>query len=137
MYRQFPPWALAALIVAIALVNASAYHWKLYFHFIWLDKPVHAASGMWIALAALTLYYDIIRVTHRDESELFVIFFALAFATIIGLGWEWFEQFLDHFSGFIGNGVIDTLGDLTADIVGGLLGAWIFIQGKFHRALPS
>lgn len=133
MTRLFPAGTLLALIFFILLVHAAALYRDLYFHFWWLDIPVHILGGLWIALFGLTRYYATPHIEEKNYSRSFVVVFAVALTLCIGLFWEIYEFGVQHAIGDFGIGLADTLLDLVDDLIGALIGALIFIRGGYYR----
>ena len=131
--RHFPPTVLVLLIVLIALANAAALYWHLYFYIGWLDIPMHFLGGLWLGLFALAWYYRAPLPKKKDTTTLFVFTLAVSVAMAIGLAWELFElsaqTFIERASA---HDLVDTLGDLTNDLLGAVLSAGIFIRGRYN-----
>ena len=102
----------AAVILVIGVVHVAALRWSLYWHFIWLDLPMHFLGGAWVAL---------ISVWFLGLRHYRVRFFPILFAVLlVGIGWEIFE----HLAGVPveDNFVLDTSLDLFMDLFGGICG---------------
>ncbi|MEH7106677.1 hypothetical protein [Bacillus sp. JJ1764] len=100
----------------------------------WWDTFMHFVSGAILAFAGIALYE---RLIHRNAgahiSPWFVFLFTLAFAALGGVLWEIYEFSCDQFFGMTlqGGGNTDTMTDLIADTVGGLVIAiWAGIRTK-------
>lgn len=100
----------------------------------WWDTFMHLISGAILAFTAIALYE---RLIHRDAgndiSPWFVFLFTLSFAALGGVMWEIYEFSSDQFFGMTlqGGGNTDTMTDLIADVVGGLLIAiWAGVRTK-------
>jgi hypothetical protein len=100
----------------------------------WWDTFMHLISGAIIAFTAIALYE---RLIHRDAgndiSPWFVFLFTLSFAALGGVMWEIYEFSSDQLFGMTlqGGGNTDTMTDLIADVVGGLLIAiWAGVRTK-------
>lgn len=133
MTRPFPVWILAVAILFIFALQVVATYWHLYFYIWWLDIPVHVVGGVWIALTFLSSYYASSRMTEKEHSSLFVVVFAVALTMTIGLFWEIYEFGVDHAVGDSGLGLTDTLKDLSDDLLGALIAAWIFIRFGYNE----
>ena len=133
MRKQFPPVVLAVLIVALALIEAGALYWHLFFQFWWLDIPMHFFGGLWIALFTLAWYYRARIPKSKDTSTLFVVALAVSSTLSIGLFWELFElsaqTFIERASV---HDLTDTLADLTNDLFGAVVAIGIFIRGRYN-----
>ncbi|KQL53951.1 hypothetical protein AN964_10875 [Heyndrickxia shackletonii] len=90
----------------------------------WWDTFIHFISGGILAFTAIALYE---RLVHRnagnDISPWFVFLFTFGFAALGGVLWETYEFSCDQFFGTTmqGGGNTDTMTDLIADILGGLV----------------
>lgn len=100
----------------------------------WWDSFLHLLSGALIAFAGIALYE---RFVHRDAakniSPWFVFLFILSFAVFGGVLWEIYEFSSDEFFGMTlqGGGNRDTMTDLVADSLGGLIiAAWTGIRSR-------
>ena len=133
MIRPFSPRVLVALLFFILAYQTAAVSLSLYFHYWWLDIPIHILGGLWITLFFLATYYASPRTVIKDHSNIFVISFATAVTLTVGLCWEIYEFAIAHAIGDFGIGLADSLKDLVDDLIGALLGALIFIRGKYHE----
>ena len=131
MFHRFPTSILLAIILCIFAVQLAAVYRHLYFFFWWLDIPMHILGGLWIALAGLTVYFSSSHF-ERDFPPIFVFAFGVAITLVIGLGWEIYEFAIDHAVGDLDISLADTLKDLSDDLAGALLGAFIFIRGGYN-----
>ncbi|MEE8669968.1 MAG: hypothetical protein SOI41_04780 [Heyndrickxia coagulans] len=90
----------------------------------WWDTFLHFVSGVLLGFAAIALYERLVR---RDAgkgvSAWFVFLFVLGFAALGGVLWEIYEFSGDQFFGTTlqGGGNKDTMTDLIADVLGGLV----------------
>ncbi len=132
MAKTFPVWMLVALIFIIAVGNAIADYWHLYFYLRWLDIPMHIMGGLWVSLFALVGYYTFFAGKPKDRSSFFVIAFAIAAGLTIGLGWEIFEFEVDKHIAASGIDLGDTLKDLVDDFIGACIGAAIFLKRGYN-----
>ncbi len=100
------------------LVNYYERYW-------WWDIMLHSWSGVLLGTIGFLLVY-ILNTTSGVNvimSPIFISFFALSFAVTCGVLWEIFEYSMDLF--FLTNmqksGLVDTMGDLIVDFLGGLI----------------
>jgi hypothetical protein len=100
----------------------------------WWDTFMHFISGGILGFTAIALFE---RLIHRDAgngiSPWFVFLFTLSFAAFGGVLWEIYEFSCDQFLGMTlqGGGNTDTMTDLIADVVGGLVIAiWAGVRTK-------
>ncbi|EKN65769.1 hypothetical protein BABA_18442 [Neobacillus bataviensis LMG 21833] len=100
----------------------------------WWDTFMHLVSGAILAFSGIALYERLIHRNAGDEiSPWFVFLFTLSFAALGGVLWEIYEFSCDQFFGMTlqGGGNKDTMTDLVADAVGGLVIAiWAGIRTK-------
>lgn len=135
MVRHFPPSILVVLIFLLLFLQIAATFWHLFFYIWWLDIPMHVLGGLWIALFVLSSYYSSLRVTEKISAPVFVLALAVAATLALGLFWEIYEFAVDHAVGDTGVGLADTLKDLADDLVGALLGAWLFMRFGYNKSL--
>lgn len=124
---------LIVLIGAIFISQVIALSLFLYWEWWWFDIIMHFAGGLFIGLLALYLYYYSHRIEPKHFSPLSALFIALGMVALIGVLWELFEFVTDQFAIAIGRRIElqqqfqDTLGDLFSDLVGGAVGAYMYL----------
>lgn len=100
----------------------------------WWDTFVHFVSGGILAFTGITLYERLIEHRARKEiSSWFIFLFTFSFTVLGGVIWEIYEFSSDQFfrTTLQGNGVTDTMTDLSGGLVGGLIIAtWEGIRTK-------
>ncbi|WHY65271.1 hypothetical protein [Neobacillus sp. SuZ13] len=100
----------------------------------WWDTFMHLISGAILAFSGIALYERLIHRNAGDKiSPWFVFLFTLSFAALGGVLWEIYEFSSDQFFDMTlqGGGNKDTMTDLIADTIGGLLIAvWAGIRTK-------
>ncbi|WP_413309595.1 hypothetical protein AA0X95_13385 [Bacillus sp. 1P10SD] len=90
----------------------------------WWDTFMHFVSGAILAFSGIALYERLIHRNAGDEiSPWFVFLFTLSFAAFGGVLWEVYEFSSDQFFNMTlqGGGNKDTMTDLIADTIGGLV----------------
>jgi len=90
----------------------------------WWDTFMHFVSGAILSFSAIALYERLIHRNAGDEiSPWFVFLFTLSFAALGGVLWEVYEFSSDQFFDMTlqGGGNKDTMTDLIADTIGGLV----------------
>lgn len=115
--RKPLPVALVLSLFAIAIVNASASAYYLYWTLRWLDMPMHFAGGAW--LAGFGVWWQFFRREAHGKSFFAVLRVCLIYAISIGLVWEAYEATISFFTVGHMNAMLDTLSDLLFDILGG------------------
>ncbi len=106
------------------------------------DKVLHFFGGFWAAALFLWFFYQKPFQTYASffKSALLTVILVVAFASLLGLLWEFFEFSYDHFVAIPYHVQIaqlsndDTMGDLIADFFGGVVFSVFFI--RFRRLLP-
>ncbi len=100
----------------------------------WWDTFMHFISGAILAFAGIALYERMIhRNAGKEISAWFVFLFTLSFAALGGVLWEVYEFSSDQLLGMNlqGGGNTDTMTDLIADTIGGLVIAiWTGVRTK-------
>ncbi|KKS59133.1 MAG: hypothetical protein UV24_C0006G0003 [Candidatus Nomurabacteria bacterium GW2011_GWA2_42_41] len=115
--RKPLPITLALSLFAIAIINASASAYYLYWTLRWLDMPMHFAGGAW--LAGFGVWWQFSRREIGSRNFLAVLWVCLIYTISIGLVWEVYEAAISFFTVGYMNAMPDTLGDLLFDILGG------------------
>lgn len=104
---------LQALIIAVVgAIHVSATKYFLYWHYVWLDVPVHFLGGLWLGLLSAWL------LSSRQLPVSYVR--VMLTVLIVSIGWEVFE--IAAGVPIEKNFVFDTSLDLVMDILGGTLG---------------
>jgi hypothetical protein len=100
----------------------------------WWDTLLHLLSGSLLAFTGIALYERLVyRNAGKDISPWFVFLFTLSFSALGGIFWEIYEFSSDQLFGMTlqGGGNKDTMIDLIADTVGGLIIAvWAGVRTK-------
>lgn len=104
--------AQALVLAGIAVVHIAALQWYLYWHFVWLDVPVHFAGGVWLALMG-----SWILLRAGQEMRVETVF---SIVVVLSIAWEIFE--LAAGIPREANFLFDTVLDLTMDMAGAILG---------------
>jgi hypothetical protein len=106
----------------------------------WWDTFMHLVSGSILAFSGIALYERLIHRNAGDQiSPWFVFLFTLSFAALGGVLWEIYEFSSDQFFDMTlqGGGNKDTMTDLIADTIGGLIIAvWAGMRTK-HKLKKS
>ena len=117
----------AALFALIFGTHLIALKGSLYWHYVWLDVPLHFAGGIWLALAGS---WALLASGRRlDERMVF------AFVVLGSIAWEIFEALIG--TQREANFLFDTVLDLTMDMAGAIIGfmlARLFVK---RDTIPS
>ncbi len=105
--------------ITLALVNAVALEFSLYWKYLWLDVPMHLLGGFCVALG-----YSIIPFFGITLPKIFHSKWAyLSVVLLVGLAWEVFEfGFGISIANDAENLIPDTSMDLVLDLLGGYAG---------------
>jgi uncharacterized membrane-anchored protein len=128
--RPFPR-SLLALLLAIAIVNAFANHYFLYWTMRWFDAPMHFSAGVWLAGTAIWFRFFSGRFEETSKSLGLFMKWGIALAFSVGFLWEVYEAIVGLIiKGHI-NAMSDTFSDLTFDILGAVfLALVIWVKEK-------
>lgn len=108
----------ASLLLAIAASHAYALSNDLYWFFPILNRAIHFAGGVWVALVSVWLF--------ALQGRPVRILPILASVVFVSIGWEIFEVAIGMTNE--SNYVLDTVLDLCMDVLGGLVG---FFAARF------
>ncbi len=107
----------------------------------WWDTFLHLLSGSLLAFAGIAIYERLVqREATKKISPLFVFLFILSFAVFGGVLWEVYEFSSDELFDMTlqGGGNKDTMVDLLADSIGGLIIAcWVGVRTKIKLKKQS
>ena len=102
----------AALFALIFGTHFIALKGALYWHYVWLDVPLHFAGGIWLALAGS---WALLAAGRRLDERLVFTFVILG-----SIAWEIFEAVIG--TQREANFLFDTVLDLTMDMTGAIIG---------------
>lgn len=130
-----PLWSVLLMVFGIFGAHTLVIAQGWYLTHEWIDIPLHFAGGAWVALAFF--YFQRKHVFLFSALPfLFSIILVAGFVMLVGVAWEWFEFGFDFFvakENFVWRaqlGLPDTMGDLLADLVGGVLTGLYFLLRK-------
>lgn len=124
------PIPLLVLILFIAIVNALAYKFSWYWRIPWFDMPMHFLGGLWVGSVALWLSVSC-RASFKKSGNLKIFIISLFSALVVGVLWEVFEFNVDTIISVSGqNDILDTMSDMTFDILGSIVAGVYFIFKK-------
>lgn len=117
---------LAITLALIIVAHVWASITSAYFFIWWFDILMHFAGGAWVGALAIFL-------VRRYSFNIFLmLWLVLGLVVIVGVFWELMEFGLNRFGGemmrriFYQTNIEDTLGDLVADMLGGLVAFILF-----------
>ncbi len=120
-------FTLAAASV-LAVVHVLSLQFFLYWHYLWLDIPMHALGGAVVALAIFVPYDFGAPLPKRWLQPLSVLLMVL----LVALSWEVYEIMIGI--PFGEDYAADTVSDLAAALLGGIVG---FIVAKRFNELST
>jgi hypothetical protein len=106
--------AQLAIVLPLTVVTWFAVEHSLYWRIWWLDMPMHIAGGLWAGLCAAWIL--------ARQGKTFTLAWCLAFAFLIGIGWEIFEYSEGLTMPVYFDYPYDTTKDLFMDLFGSVLG---------------
>jgi hypothetical protein len=121
--RAGAPIIAGLLLLFIGIFLCGRFGW--YYLIPNLDKVMHTAGGIIVAWFALSLMQGELTRMAAWKQALIIV----SVVAFVGLAWEWAEyasNFTQHsyplwYHYFHGGDLADTLGDLAADVAGGVL----------------
>lgn len=100
---------------------------SFYSRFWWWDIPLHFISGFGLTIFGLILHRLVYPNTRSRIFAFYTSIFAFTFSLAIGVLWEIYEFLIDLYFTFedpMQPGNSDTMGDLIAGVIGGLLAGY-------------
>ncbi len=104
----------------------------------WYDIFIHFCSGIFTFAIGLFL----LKKWQQLQRNLMTITFCLGITMLVASGWEFFEFLTDNLLGMnlqhnIDTGVIDTMQDMIAAFLGGILASFIYIKVKDKKSIQK
>lgn len=136
LYYKLPITFEVAILIFIFLTMFVGDGLKVYWTYPWWDLLTHTLAGVALGFLGFLMLYMI---TLRDKISippLYVALFSLSFSVLLGVGWEFFEYFMDTVFGTTmtkGAGYEDIVWDLISDFVGALIASifgYLYLKGK-------
>lgn len=130
MKRVFPKF-LVILIMAIAVVNALAHVFYLYWRLPWFDIPMHFAGGVWVAGTASWLWLSRRTPSLVSPTVKELIILPLCAVLVVSALWELFEFGTGAFFAVSPRDVLwDTVGDTLFASMGSMFVSWYHIRKR-------
>lgn len=117
-------FAQLGIVAILAVLHNLGFMYFLYWRFYWFDIMTHLLGGMWAAFFAIWIQ------TLRQKTPTLV--FCIAVTLVLGVTWEFFETVTG--STQFPADTLDTLGDLSMDIAGGISG--MYLARLLSKPLP-
>ncbi|MFA6324652.1 MAG: hypothetical protein WCX46_00245 [Candidatus Paceibacterota bacterium] len=117
---------IGSLVFFIFLVNCIALRFHWYSSIWWFDMLMHFMGGFWLGLVFILLFWNKI----FDFNLILKIILGVLF---IGLGWEFFEITVNHFTIKEYFNVLDTISDICFDIAGGIFAILYFFKNYINK----
>lgn len=120
-------------ILAVYGFNLFAGFIGLYGKWHWLDIPMHFLGGFAMGLFGIALWTAAVEEVTFKKRLLrhlrwwLAPLFILGFVALVGIGWEWYEYFMDlWFEGIRQPSIGDTMADFLLDLIGGFVAVLLF-----------
>ena len=139
MERQKLLTLLLILIYVIVIIHGAAEWFYLYWLFPWFDIMMHFLGGVWVGLAVLWLVYYSGYVPVPRKTKSFAFMLCLGLVGVVGLAWEAYEfitRILLH-APLFPDYAADTTLDMIMDLLGAIVGFWIFSGIAPFAATPQ
>ena len=114
--------------------------WYLLYGMVWwIDIVLHTLGGAWVAAVFFYLKNSYAFGMERKMPRWWYIALMLGFVMLIGVLWEWLEYCFDVFFATpralmrAQLGLPDTMGDLLADFIGGLVLGLYIMKSELRR----
>ncbi|MBI2475761.1 MAG: hypothetical protein HYV67_00780 [Candidatus Taylorbacteria bacterium] len=120
--------------ILVAALHVLAVVFFLYWSYWWFDMPLHLLGGFSVGLFSLWIFGGGRR-AHYPPSSLRVLSVAVSGALVVGLAWEFFEYSAGLTFDPLSNYTLDTVKDLTMDVVGGYLAHLYFFVKGYQKSL--
>src|SRR6056297_3905128 len=120
-----PPSFLTAIVMFVGATLFAGEVLDFDERFWWWDIVMHAGSAIGFGLIGFVLVFMMFQGDRYAAPHWAVAFFAFCFGRSIGALWEIFEFGMDQIFGMNmqKSGLMDTMGDLIVDVIGGSVGA--------------
>jgi hypothetical protein len=134
------------LLSTIATLNYLAFQYFWYWRIWWFDLTMHFLGGILVGLFFLWYFFVFIRTEDVNISFKLALKVSIIGVLIIGLAWELFEFGIDQYwaaeigvksFGVLQQGWMDTLSDLTLDLIGGFGATYFFWQMSVKSKIDS
>ena len=112
----------------MVVLNTAATMFYWYVSIPWYDMMMHTLGGVFLAVFAGAFFARHIATLSRYETLVTLLLVVL----IVGLGWEFFEYFVQYIikgSAQLAS-VPDSVSDIVCDLVGGILGVFFVLNQK-------
>lgn len=135
---------VAFLYATTAFLFASLFMGEVfgfYERFWWWDIALHGLSAIGFGLIGFLFVFMLFEGDRFAAPPAALAFMAFCVAMTVGGTWEIFEFGMDQLFGLNmqKSGLMDTMGDLIVDMIGGIIGAvtgYLYLRGLERGALP-
>ena len=101
-------------------------YFDLYQKLWWFDIPMHMCGGFWSTLIILVYFYSHRVRGEKPASLSFVFLLGVGGGLLVGLGWEVFEYIFTNIIATVPWDPVDTSADVLNDVIGGVLGVFLY-----------
>lgn len=121
-------------IAVIAALHFSALQFYLYWRFWWFDILIHFFGGLWAALSFLWLFFQFgfTNIIKNNKNYNLAVAFLASF--LVGVMWESFEYYFGIAVTDAANYTVDTMTDISFDLIGGFAAYCVFMFKGYHEA---
>lgn len=130
---------LAYFLIFLFVAQTVEIVFSLYWKMPWIDNIMHFLGGGAAAMGMIwwTFYSAKISASTKNLPKFYTAVVVLGFAALVGVFWEFYELIIDrlitknnYISLFQQGGLLDTMKDLFADLLGGALALWLFFYER-------
>lgn len=120
-------------ISVIALLHISALQFYLYWRLWWFDILTHFLGGFWVGISFLWFFFQsgFVNIIRNDRNYNLAVAFLSSLS--VGVMWEVFEYYFGISNTVASNYAIDTVTDISMDLVGGFAAYCYFIFKNYHE----
>ena len=128
MLRDSFFWILFFVLIGVAAIHIFGNMHFLYWRFLWLDIVAHVGGGFWVGGSAVWVYTRLFSEKTGILASFPLLVLSILSAFAVGMLWEIFEFFIWPAMLVAGDHFIDTIIDLSADVIGALFAALYFLR---------
>jgi len=120
-------------IMLLAALQILAVMFSLYMFYWWFDIPMHFLGGFFVGILSLWSFFFAINYHGSPVTPLKVLVVGVLGALLVGLVWELFEYESGLTWNAIGSYQLDTIKDLTMDVLGGYTAYVYFVLKGYQK----
>ena len=120
-------------IAVIAALHFSALQFYLYWRFWWFDILTHFLGGLWVGLSFLWLFFQFGFIDIIKNNKNYNLAVAFSASLLVGVMWEVFEYYFGIAVTDASNYIVDTMTDISFDLIGGFAAYCIFLFKGYNK----